>query len=98
MSSVYDTLQVPVVSEKAFAGMENGTYTFWVSPKATKTDVRNAVQQAFGVKVVKVTTFNVEGKVKRVGRFSGQRNDRKKAMVKLAEGQKIETLDGLVKE
>ncbi len=94
--SVFDTLQVPVVSEKAYAGMERGTYTFWVSPKATKTDVRNAVQQAFGVKVVKVTTFNVEGKVKRVGRFKGNRNDRKKAMVKLAEGQKITALEGLV--
>lgn len=94
--SIFDTLQQPVVSEKAFAGMEGGLYTFWVSPNATKTDVRNAVQQAFGVKVVKVNTFNVEGKVKRVGRFKGQRNDRKKAMVKLAEGQKIEALEGLV--
>lgn len=94
--SIFDTLQQPVVSEKAFAGMEGGLYTFWVSPNATKTDVRNAVQQAFGVKVVKVNTFNVEGKVKRVGRFKGQRNDRKKAMVKLAKGQKIEALEGLV--
>ena len=96
MSSIYDTLQVPVMSEKAYAGMEKGLYTFWVRPSATKTDVRNAVQQAFGVRVVKVTTFNVEGKVKRVGKFSGNRNARKKAMVKLAEGQKIEALEGLV--
>ncbi|GAA4016779.1 50S ribosomal protein L23 [Deinococcus rubellus] len=96
MSSIYETLQVPVMSEKAYAGMEKGVYTFWVKPGSTKTDVRNAVQQAFGVKVVKVTTFNVEGKVKRVGKYTGNRNDRKKAMVKLADGQKIEALEGLV--
>ncbi len=96
MSSIYETLQIPVMSEKAYKGMEKGVYTFWVKPGSTKTDVRNAVQQAFGVKVVKVTTFNVEGKVKRVGKFTGNRNDRKKAMVKLADGQKIEALEGLV--
>ncbi|WP_293914611.1 50S ribosomal protein L23 [Deinococcus sp.] len=94
--SVYDLIQLPVMSEKAYAGMEKGVYTFWVKPGATKTDVRNAVQQAFGVKVIKVTTFNVEGKVKRVGKYTGQRNDRKKAMVRLAEGQKIDALEGLV--
>ena len=94
--SQFDVIKAPVVSEKAFAGMERGVYTFWVDTDATKTQIKNAVQQVFGVKVVKVTAFNAIGKVKRVGRITGQRNSRKKAMVKLAEGQKIEALEGLV--
>ncbi len=94
--NAYDTLKKPVISEKAYAGMERGVYTFWVDTAATKTDIRNAVQQAFGVKVVKVTAFNAIGKMKRTGKFEGRRVSRKKAMVKLAEGQKIDALEALV--
>jgi large subunit ribosomal protein L23 len=94
--SAYDTILRPVISEKAYSGMERGTYTFWVKPGATKTEIKNAVQQAFGVNVIKVGTFNVEGKLKRTGKFIGRRVSRKKAMVKLAEGQKIDALEGLV--
>lgn len=96
MSVNYDIIKQPVVSEKAYRGFERGMYTFWVNPQATKTDVKNAVQQAFGVKVVKVNVFNVEGKVKRMGKNAGNRPKRKKAMVTLAEGQKIEAIEGLV--
>lgn len=92
--SHYDILHAPVISEKAYAGMERGVYSFWVSPKATKTQIKSAVQQAFGVTVVGISTMNVPGKRKRVGRFIGQRNDRKKAIVRLAEGQSIEALAG----
>lgn len=92
--SHYDILQQPVISEKAYAGMERGVYTFWVSPKATKTDIKSAVQKAFGVNVIGISTMNVPGKRKRVGRFTGHRADRKKAIVRLAEGQKIEALEG----
>jgi large subunit ribosomal protein L23 len=94
--NAYDTIKKPVISEKSYAGMDRGVYTFWVEPSATKTDIRNAVQQAFGVTVVKIGTFNVLGKMKRTGKFEGRRPNRKKAMVKLAEGQKIEALQGLV--
>ncbi|PYE48116.1 50S ribosomal protein L23 [Deinococcus yavapaiensis] len=94
--SFYDIIKQPVISEKAYAGMERGVYSFWVDPKANKTQIKNAVQQAFGVRVVKVNTMNVEGKQKRVGKFQGYRADRKKAIVQLAEGQKIEALEGLV--
>lgn len=94
--SHYDIIQAPVVSEKAFAGMEQGVYSFWVSPKATKPEIRDAIQKAFGVQVTGISTMNVRGKRKRVGRFMGQRNDRKKAVVRLADGQKIEALEGLV--
>jgi large subunit ribosomal protein L23 len=92
--SHYDILQAPVISEKAYAGMERGVYTFWVSPKATKTDIKDAVQKAFGVQVIGISTMNVPGKRKRVGKFIGQRNDRKKAIVRLAEGQTIAALEG----
>lgn len=94
--SYYDIIHAPVVSEKAFAGMEKGVYAFWVAPKATKPEIREAIQQAFGVQVIGISTMNVRGKRKRVGRFMGQRNDRKKAVVRLADGQKIEALEGLV--
>ncbi|MCP2012877.1 large subunit ribosomal protein L23 [Deinococcus sp. HSC-46F16] len=93
--SYYDIIKQPVISEKAYAGMERGVYSFWVDPKATKTEIKAAVQQAFGVTVVGISTMNVAGKRKRVGRFIGQRADRKKAIVRLADGQKIEALEAL---
>lgn len=92
--SHYDILHAPVISEKAYAGMERGVYSFWVSPGATKTQIKSAVQQAFGVTVIGISTMNVPGKRKRVGRFTGHRSDRKKAIVRLAEGQSIEALAG----
>ncbi|MBB6100180.1 large subunit ribosomal protein L23 [Deinobacterium chartae] len=94
--NAFDTIKAPLLSEKAYAGIERGRYTFWVDPRATKTDIKAAVETAFGVKVVSINTANVEGKRKRVGRFIGKRIDRKKAIVQLAEGQKIEALEGLV--
>ena len=93
--SYYDIIKQPVISEKAYAGMERGVYSFWVSPKATKTEIKAAVQQAFGVTVIGISTMNVAGKRKRVGRFIGHRADRKKAIVRLADGQKIEALEAL---
>ncbi|CAM4327971.1 50S ribosomal protein L23 [Deinococcus marmoris] len=92
--SYYDIIHQPVVSEKAYAGMERGVYSFWVSPKATKTEIKSAIQRAFDVSVVGISTMNVRGKQKRVGKFIGTRNDRKKAVVRLAEGQRIEQLEG----
>lgn len=93
--NAYDILQSPLLSEKAYAGFADGRYTFWVHVDANKTMVKNAVQQAFGVKVVDVNVQNVPGKTKRVGRFTGRRADRKKAIVTLAEGQRIEALESL---
>ena len=94
--NAYDIIKSPLLSEKAYQGFAEGRYTFWVHPDANKTQIKNAVQQAFGVKVVNVNVQNVRGKTKRVGRFSGEKIDRKKAIVTLAEGQKIEALEGLV--
>lgn len=92
----YDILKQPVVSEKAYAGMERGVYTFWVSLAATKTEIKAAVQNVFGVKVVGISTMNVTGKRKRVGKFIGHRADRKKAIVRLADGQKIDALESQI--
>ncbi|PAK32967.1 50S ribosomal protein L23, partial [Bacillus licheniformis] len=63
-------------------------YTFEVDVKANKTEVKDAVEQIFGVKVEKVNIMNYKGKFKRVGRYSGMTNKRRKAIVKLTEDSK----------
>ena len=68
--------------------MAEKKYTFEVSPKANKTEIKDAVEVIFGVKVEKVNTMNVKGKFKRMGRYGGYRSDRKKAIVQLTEDSK----------
>ncbi|GAB6941895.1 50S ribosomal protein L23 [Thermus brockianus] len=96
MKTAFDVILAPVLSEKAYAGFAEGKYTFWVHSKATKTEIKNAVEAAFKVKVVGVNTMTVRGKKKRLGRYLGKRPDRKKAIVQVAAGQKIEALEGLI--
>jgi large subunit ribosomal protein L23 len=96
MKTPHDVILQPVLSEKAYSRFAEGVYTFWVHPSANKTEIANAVEAAFKVKVVRVNTQNVLGKHKRLGRFMGKRSDRKKAIVKVAAGQKIEALEGLI--
>ncbi len=96
MKTPFDVILAPVLSEKAYAQYAEGKYTFWVHPDANRTEVKNAIEKAFNVKVVKVNIANVRGKKKRLGRFLGKRPDRKKAIVTVAEGQKIEALEGLI--
>lgn len=96
MKTAYDVILQPVLSEKAYAQFAEGTYTFWVHASANKTEIANAVEAAFKVKVVRVNTQNTLGKDKRLGRFTGKRPDRKKAIVTVAAGQKIEALEGLI--
>ncbi|MGD1013140.1 MAG: 50S ribosomal protein L23 [Acidimicrobiales bacterium] len=81
----------PVVSEKTYALMDRGTYVFVVDPRATKIDVRNAVEQAFNVKVVNVNTLNRKGKSTRNRRTGvvGTRPDSKRAIVTLQQGDTI---------
>jgi large subunit ribosomal protein L23 len=87
-----DVIVAPVVSEKSYALMEQGVYTFKVHPDASKPQIRNAVQEIFGVKVVKVNTLNRPGKRKRNRRtFTyGTRPDTKRAIVTLAAGETID--------
>jgi len=85
----------PVVSEKSYALMEDGVYVFVVAPDATKIDVRNAVEQAFGVHVTSVNTLNRKGKKRRNRKTNtvGQRPSTKRAVVTLAGGDKIDLFE-----
>ena len=91
MRSVYDVIRRPIISEKSTALAEvGGRYAFEVATQANKQEIRDAVQQLFNVKVRKVHTMVMHGKVKRVGRFEVRRSNWKKALVTLADGQKID--------
>jgi large subunit ribosomal protein L23 len=83
-------IRQPLITEKNTQLRAENKYVFEVARTASKPEVREAVEKVFGVKVDSVTTMVVKGKKKRTGRFVGYRNDRKKAIVKLAEGQKID--------
>lgn len=85
----YDIILKPVVTEKSMNAMEEKKYTFLVHPKATKVQVKEAVEKMFeGVKVDKVNTMNYDGKTKRRGRTQGKTSKYKKAIVKLTEASK----------
>ena len=84
----------PVVSEKSYAGIAEGRYTFKVHPDAHRMQVRQAVEQLFEVHVERVNIVKVQAKPKRRGMFQGSRPGWKKAIVQLAEGQTIEIFEG----
>ena len=91
MKSVYDVIQRPIISEKSTALAEVANrYVFEVAPQANKQEIRDAVQQLFNVQVKKVRTIVMHGKQKRFQRSIKKLNNWKKAIVTLAEGQKIE--------
>lgn len=90
-----DVIIRPVVTEKSTRLMEENQYTFEVALSASKTQIRDAIEKIFKVKVTDVSTMRLEGKLKRQGRFEGRRPERKKAVVTLAEGDRIEIFEGL---
>ena len=85
-----EIIKAPVVTEKAAYQGQEGIYQFYVDPKANKTEIKLAIEKIFGVKVENIRTVNVHPKKRRVGRYEGLTNRRKKAIVKLSEGQTIE--------
>ena len=91
MRSAEDIIIKPFITEKSNAEIANGKYTFIVNPKATKTEIKMAVEKLFQVKVLQVNTANYEGKVKRMGVHVGSRADWKKAIVKIDVDPKAET-------
>lgn len=93
--NVYDVLRAPLVTEKSTRATENNQYSFKVAPTATKQDIKVAVEKLYKVKVEKVNTINLKGKVKRFRGRIGKRNDTRKALVKLAKGQSIDLSAGL---
>jgi large subunit ribosomal protein L23 len=95
MRNVHDVLIRPLVTEKSMLLMEENKYCFLVDIKANKIEIRNAVESLFKVKVLAVTTRIIKGKIKRMGRTEGKRPDVKRAIVKLAAGDKIEIFSSL---
>lgn len=92
--SAFDIIVRPIITEKTSRQMELGQYTFEVLPKAGKVEIRKAVEEAFKVKVAKVHTVNVASKPKRMGAYIGRSRTWKKAIVSLAEGEKIDFFEG----
>ncbi|MEX1125969.1 MAG: 50S ribosomal protein L23 [Acidimicrobiia bacterium] len=91
MKDLRDIILAPVVSEKSYDLIEhNNTYTFMVDPRSNKSEIRTAVEQVFGVRVVRVNTMNRKGKLKRQGWKMGKRKDTKRALVTLAPGNSID--------
>ena len=86
----------PVVSEKSYALMDEGTYVFVVDPRANKIEIRDAVEKAFGVRVESVNTMNRKGKRKRQRRLAtyGSRPDTKRAIVRLVGDDRIDLFEG----
>ena len=93
MKSPRDVIIRPVVSEKSYAGLELNTYTFLVDPRANKTEIKEAVQAIWNVRVTSVNTLRRQGKVKRRGYTVGKRADQKRAIVTLAPGDSIEIFE-----
>jgi len=91
----YDTILAPVITEKATLLSEHNKVVFRVSMESTKEDIASAVEELFKVKVTKVNTLIQKGKSKRFRGHMGRRNDIKKAIVTLEEGQSIDITTGL---
>jgi len=88
-----DIILAPIVTEKSSLEMQNGKYTFEVAKKATKVQIKNAVEKLFNVKVLQVNTMNIRGKEKRVGVHEGTTPSWKKAIVTIdTEGKDIKYL------
>jgi large subunit ribosomal protein L23 len=93
MKNPRDVILAPVVSEKSYALLDEGRYTFVVHPDTNKTEIKQAVQAIFGVQVVSVNTLNRKGKRKRFGLKFGTRKNTKRAVVTLAEGERIDIFE-----
>ncbi|MGI6112576.1 MAG: 50S ribosomal protein L23 [Mahellales bacterium] len=96
MRDPHDVIIRPVLTEKSYDQIADRKYTFIVDINSNKTEIKNAVEKIFGVKVESVNTLRQTGKLKRMGAHIGRRPERKKAIVKLVEGSKpIEFFEGL---
>ena len=97
MKSVYDIIVRPVITEQSMEDLDIKKFVFEVDKHATKIEIKKAVEEIFGVTVIKVTTTTVHGKEKRTGRYpAGRQKSWKKAVVKLSEDSKnIEIFEGM---
>ena len=96
--NTYDIIRRPIITEQSMADVADKKYVFIVDIDANKTEIKAAVEQIFGVKVAKVNTIRMQGKVKRTGAYpAGKRADYKKAIVTLtADSKTIEFFEGMV--
>ena len=97
MATAYDIIIRPIITERAMAGAADKKYVFEVAKTAGKIEIKKAVEEIFGVTVIKVTTINVRGKAKRTGAYPmGKTASWKKAVVKLsADSKNIELFEGM---
>jgi len=93
MKSARDVIIRPIVSEKSYSGLEQNTYTFLVDKRSNKTEIKEAVQTIWNVRVISVNTLNRKGKTKRRRFTVGKQADQKRAIVTLAEGESIEIFE-----
>ena len=92
-----DIILRPIITENSMDGIADRKYSFEVAKDANKIEIKNAVEALFDVKVAKVNTINVQGKLRRYGRFEGYTASKKKAIVTLTEDSKtIEFFDGMM--
>ncbi len=90
MKHYSDIIKASVITEKSMGARSENVYTFKCDKRATKPQIKKAVEEAFGVKVKNVNTINTKAKAKRVGRYAGKTKTYKKAIVTLADGQSID--------
>ena len=96
MRDPHDIIKKPILTEKSYDGLADKKYVFEVEKTANKTEIKQAIEQIFGVKVAKVNTLVTMGKMKRMGRTQGRRSDIKKAYVTLKKDSKgIEFFEGM---
>ena len=98
MKNIYDIIRRPVITEQSMADVADKKYVFMVDIDSNKTEIKEAVETIFGVKVAKVNTVRMQGKVKRTGAYpAGRRAAYKKAIVTLtADSKTIELFEGMV--
>ena len=96
--NAYDVILRPVITEQSMESVADKKYVFQVAINATKTEIKAAIEEAFGVKVAKINTIRMQGKVKRTGAYpAGRRAAYKKAIVTLtADSKTIELFEGMV--
>ncbi len=93
---IYSVIKRPLITEKSTTARDEGNqYLFEVDKRATKIEIRNAVEKIFKVRVLDVRTMNMTGKKKRMGKITGRRNNWKKAVVDLPPGSSIEIYEGV---
>ena len=98
MKNIYDIIKRPVITEQSMENIADKKYVFMVDINSNKTEIKAAVEEAFGVKVAKINTVRMQGKVKRTGAYpAGRRPAYKKAIVTLtADSKTIELFEGMV--